>query len=187
MKKYQIIYADPPWRYGGRSKMFNDPKRQNIEEIYNTLHDNELKLLPINKITDDNCILFLWVTSPHLKECIEVGESWGFKYVTVGFVWHKRCARLGNYTMSGCELCIILKKGRIPQHKLKGKGVKQFYEERVIRHSQKPDEFRKRIEQLFPKSNRIELFARQKTEGWDVWGNEVESDIDLSITNSVNK
>jgi len=179
MKKYEIIYADPPWKYGGRSSKFNDKKRQNIEEIYNTMSDSELINLRVKDISAEDCILFLWVVSPHLKECIQIGESWGFKYITVGFVWHKRYARLGNYTMSGCELCLIFKKGKIPNGKIKGKGIKQFIEAKSEKHSKKPDEVRRRIEELFPKSNRIELFARQETKGWDVWGNEIKSDIDL--------
>jgi len=179
-KKYQIIYADPPWRYGGRT--YNDPdKRKPLEEYYQTMSDDELKKLDIEKITDDNCLLFLWVVSPHLKECIETAESWGFKYITVAFVWHKKSALLGNYTMSGCEMCLLFKKGKIPEGKIKGigNGVKQFYEESRTKHSKKPNEIRNRIKKLFPLSNRIELFAREKTEGWDIWGNEVESNITI--------
>jgi len=180
MKKYQIIYADPPWRYGGRTD--NDPlKRKPLEQYYPTMSDDEIKSLPIQDIAEDNCILFLWVVSSHLKQCIEVGEFWGFKYITVGFVWHKNRALLGNYTMSGCEMCLIFKKGKIPEGKLKGKGngIKQFYEGYAINHSKKPDEIRYRIEKLFPKCKRIELFARNYNLSWDVWGNEVESDIEL--------
>ena len=178
MKKYQIIYADPPWRYGGRT-YDNPEKRKPIEEYYPTMAFEQIAKLPVSNIADSNCLLFLWVVNSKLKECIWVGEQWGFKYITVAFVWHKRIALLGNYTMSGCDMCLLFKKGKIPQGKLKGKGIKQFYEEIVSRHSKKPNEFRKRTELLFPESKRIELFARQKTEGWDVWGNEVESDIDL--------
>ena len=181
MKKYQIIYADPPWRYGGRSKLKNDPHHKNLEEVYSTMGFDKLKTLPVERITDENCLLFLWVVSPEIKKCIEVAESWGFKYITVAFVWHHKMALLGNYTMAGCELCLLFKKGKIPFGKLKGKGngVKQFLEESKEYASKKPDEVRNRIKKLFPLSKRIELFARQKAEGWDVWGNEVESDIDL--------
>ena len=178
MKKYQIIYADPPWRYGGRT-YDNPEKRKPIEEYYPTMTFEQLKKLYVYGITDKNSLLFLWVVNSKLKECISVGEHWGFKYITIAFIWHKCIALLGNYTMSGCDICLLFKKGKIPQGKLKGRGIKQFYEEKVLRHSQKPNEIRRRIELLFPESNRIELFAREKTEGWDVWGNEVESDITL--------
>jgi len=126
----------------------------------------------------------MWVVSPHLKNCIKVAESWGFKYITIAFVWHKKRARLGNYTMSGCELCLLFKKGKIPEGKIKGKGngIKQFLEESATIHSKKPDEIRNRIKRLFPISNRIELFAREKTEGWDSIGNDIDGkDIKESI------
>ncbi len=174
IKKYQIIYVDPPWRYGGRSK--NDPKRVPLEKSYPTMTIDELKELNVEKIASKNCLLFLWIVSPYLKRCIEVGEAWGFKYITIAFVWHHKMALLGNYTMAGCELCLLFKKGKIPTGKIRGKGrgVKQFYEESKIRASQKPDEIRDRIKRLFPKSNRIELFARKRIEEWDAWGNEVK-------------
>src|SRR3990167_4851428 len=179
MKKYQIIYAAPPWKYGGRSK--NDLWHKSLEEYYPTQDLKWLKNLSVSSISDKNCLLFLWVVSPHLKRCIEVGESWGFKYITIAFVWHHRMALLGNYTMAGCEICLLFKKGKIPEGKLKGKGngVKQFLEEKKEYASKKPNEVRTRIKKLFPNSKCIELFARQETEGWDVWGNEVESDIEL--------
>ena len=179
-KKYQIIYADPPWRYGGRSPV-GTLKREPIESLYGTMSDNALIRIDVPSIAARDCLLFLWVVSPHLKECISVAEGWEFKYITVAFVWHKKVALLGNYTMAGTEMCLLFKKGKIPDGKIRGhgNGVKQFWEERPVRASQKPDEIRDRIKRLFPKSNRIELFARQKNEGWDVWGNEVESDIKL--------
>ena len=180
MKKYQIIYADPPWRYGGRT--YNNPeKRKPLEEYYLTMSFQEIEALNVDFITDKNCLLFLWVVSSKLKECIAVGEKWGFQYITVAFVWHKKRALLGNYTMAGCELCLLFKKGKIPEGKIKGQknGVKQFYEELSVKHSKKPDEIRNRINKLFPNSNKIELFAREKVEGWDAWGNEVKSDIKL--------
>jgi len=180
MKKYQIIYTDPPWRYGGRS-YDNPEKRKPLEEYYPTMPDGNLVKLNVRKIADEDCLLFLWVVSSYLQECISVAENWGFKYITVAFVWHKKRALLGNYTMAGCELCLLFKRGKIPKGKIKGigNGIKQFYEEFSVKHSRKPNEIRNRIKKLFPISNRIELFAREKTEGWDVWGNEVESDINL--------
>jgi N6-adenosine-specific RNA methylase IME4 len=180
--KYQIIYADPPWKYGGRSK--NDLKRKSLEEFHPTLSFEELNCLEVQNITAKDCLLFLWVVSPEIKKCIKVGESWGFKYITIAFVWHQKIALLGNYTMAGCQLCLLFRKGKIPKGKLKGKGngVKQFYEETITRTSQKPNEIRNRIKKLFPKSKRIEFFARQKTEGWDTIGYEVDGkDIRISL------
>lgn len=182
MKKYQIIYADPPWRYGGRS--LDDKKREPLEKFYPTMKLQDIKKIRINEICDENCLLFLWIVSPNLKKCIELGEAWGFKYITIAFVWHKKRALLGNYTMPGCELCLLFRKGKIPLGKIKGKGngVKQFYEEFSEKHSRKPNEIRNRIEKLFPISNRIELFAREKVEGWDCIGNGIDGkDIKQSL------
>lgn len=184
--KYQIIYADPPWRYGGRSSIKNDAHHRNLEELYSTMSFDDLKLLPINSISDNDCLLFMWVVSPEIKNCIEVGESWGFKYITIAFVWHHKMALLGNYTMAGCELCLLFKKGKIPKGKLKGKGngVKQFLEEKKEYASKKPNEIRDRIKKLFPLSKRIELFGRQKTEGWTSIGYDIDR---VDIKESLNK
>lgn len=189
-KKYQIIYADPPWRYGSKSKV-NDyqgnaehKKHNKLECAYNTMSVNEIKGLPINNIIDENCACFLWVTDSHLKEGIEIIESWGFKYKTVAFVWVKKTNRGNTYfniapwTIKSCEICLLGTKGRMIQHK-QSTNIKQLIEATRGKHSQKPIEARGRIEKLFGDLPRIELFARQKTEGWDVWGNEVESDIEL--------
>ena len=97
----------------------------------------------------------------------------GFRYIKIGFVWHKRRANCGNYTMSGCEFCLIFKKSRIPADRVRNPGQKQFYEERSTKHSKKPLEIAERIRKMFPISKRIELFARDEKEGWDCWGNEV--------------
>jgi len=173
--KYQIIYADPPWKYGGSGGSKWSPAK----EYYPVLSFDELKKLPIEKLADDNCLLFLWVVAPELKKCIEVGESWGFKYITMGFVWYKERANVGNYTMSQCEFCLIFKKGKIPADRVRNPGTKSFFSQKIGKHSEKPDEFRKRIKQMYPKSKCIELFARQKVDGWDSWGNEVPNDIEI--------
>lgn len=86
-KKYQIIYADPPWQYSnfkGKGTAYGD-----VLAHYNTLSLEELKNLPIQSISDENCLLFMWATYPNLKEGLELLESWGFKYKTVAFTWVK--------------------------------------------------------------------------------------------------
>lgn len=173
--KYDIIYADPPWRYGGSGGTKWNP----ASHYYQTMSFEEIKKLNVKEIAADDCLLFLWVVSPMLNECIKVGESWGFKYITVAFVWYKQRANVGNYTMSSCELCLLFKKGKIPSGRVRNPGQKQFISEPVSVHSKKPMEARVRIMKMFPSSKRIELFARESYEGWDCWGNEVESDIEL--------
>lgn len=169
--KYSIIYADPPWKYGGTG----GTKWLPAKEYYPVMSFEELKLMgnDIKNISNDDCLLFMWVVSPELPKCIEVGESWGFKFITVAFVWYKERANVGNYTMSSCELCLLFKKGKIPSDRVRNPGVKQFYSEPVIKHSKKPDEFRNRINTMFPKSKKIELFARDTYANWDCFGNEL--------------
>jgi N6-adenosine-specific RNA methylase IME4 len=130
-----------------------------------------------------DCILFLWAVNPQLKEAIDVMESWGFKYKTVAFCWIKQTsngnpvANLGRWTMGGMELCLLGTRGKPQRFK---KNIKQLIFAERTRHSEKPAEVRDRILEVMRDVPRLELFARQKTEGWDVRGNEVESDIELS-------
>ena len=178
-KKYQIIYADPPWQYKSKECLAKKSiLNGSLNTHYNTLTIEDIKKLPISTIADKDSLLFLWVVSPMLDDCIEVLKTWGFKYSTIAFIWYKQKTNPGSYTMSECEICLVGKKGKIPENRGE-RNIRQFLSEARGKHSQKPDEIRKRIEKMFPAHNKIELFARQKTEGWDVWGNEVENDIKL--------
>ena len=115
-------------------------------------------------------------------------EQWGFTYKTVAFVWVKQNKKadnlfwgMGHWTRSNAELCILATKGN---PKRLSASVHQVIMSHIEKHSKKPDETRKRIVELVGDLPRVELFARQKTDGWDVWGNEVESDITITeVTN----
>ena len=182
MKKYNIIYADPPWSY--KDKRDKHPRMcGGATSHYNTMSLERIKSLPIKDLAEKNCMLFLWVTFPNLQEGLDVIKAWGFKYKTLGFSWIKTNKNngkpffgIGYYTKSNCEVCLI---------GVKGKPIKVSNSVSSVvisprqEHSKKPDEIRDKIVELCGDVPRIELFARQKTEGWDVWGNEVESDIDL--------
>jgi len=180
MEKYDIIYADPPWLYKcGKNHLARKSMINGKDDIhYNSMTVNEMKKIDMSKISEDNCLLFLWVTSPFLEIGIDLMKGWGFSYSTIGFIWYKGRANPGSYTLSECEICIIGKKGKIPTPRGSRKE-RQFLNEKRTEHSKKPDEIRNRIDKMFPKQNKIELFARNKWEGWDVFGNEVESDIQL--------
>lgn len=176
--KYQIIYADPAWSYNDKGC------NGSAEKHYPTMSIQKICALPVKYISDDDCVLFLWVTGPFLLDAKKVIRAWGFKYKTVGFVWVKRNKRSiwtwfwggGHYTRANAEFCLLATKGKI---KRISASVHQIIESPIQVHSKKPNETRKRIIKLLGDLPRIELFARKKYPGWDVWGNEVNSDIKL--------
>lgn len=170
-KKFEIIYADPPWDYKGQTQ-HNGEKGQSTGGAishYSTVHLNDLKELDVPSISADNCLLFMWATNPHLDQAIELGKAWGFKYATVGFVWNKMKTNPGYYTLSQCELCLIFKKGKIPVPRGL-RNVRQYVEHKREEHSKKPDSVREAISTMFPNSSTIELFASKKIKSMDFWG-----------------
>lgn len=171
-KTYDIIYADPPWDYNNKLQFDKKDNESSAKRKYDTVKLADLKLLNVESITKENCLLFLWTTNPHLEQCLLLGKSWGFEYKTVAFVWNKKIHNPGNYTLSYCELCLVFKKGKIPSDR-GSRNEKQLVESKRTKHSEKPQEVRNSIERMFPAAERIELFARNKFDGWDVWGNEV--------------
>jgi N6-adenosine-specific RNA methylase IME4 len=179
-KKYQIIYADPPWQYGNRQYQDNSRPFEKLEENqYQTMSINDLNKLPVEDITEKDSICFMWVTDSHLKEGIELLENWGFKYKTVAFVWLKKyksgnlCVNFAPWTLKSTELCLLGIKGYMTKNK-KSNNVRQLVEAIRGRHSEKPQEVRDRIVNMFGDIPKIELFAREKTEGWDVIGNDID-------------
>ncbi len=176
-KRYQIIYADPPWDYGN-TKNHNGHFWGIADRHYAVMKLSEIKSLPVASIAADNCYLFIWVTSPFLQKGFEVIESWGFKYATVGFVWVKttndqttvRGDGLGKYSISNAEYCLIARRGKYWRE---ARNVKQIIMAPKTRHSEKPSCTRDRIIELCGNRSRIELFARQSCKGWDSWGLEV--------------
>jgi len=176
-KKYNIIYADPPWQYA-RSKV-----QGAAEKHYRTMSVDDICQLPIAEICGKDCILFMWATFPQLKEALQVIKAWGFNYKSVAFVWLKQNKSgigwfygLGFWTRGNAEICLLATKG---QPKRKSAKVHQFIISPLRGHSQKPDEARDKIVELVGDLPRVELFAREKADGWDTWGNEVECDIVL--------
>lgn len=184
LKKYDIIYADPPWDYGGKLQFDKSSKcRDEIDPSkkifissasfkYPTLKLAELKKLQVNNIANDDCLLFMWTSSPHLRYALELGEYWGFEYRTVAFIWDKMSHNPGKYTMSNCEICLVLKKGKIPQPR-GARNIQQLVKSPRLEHSIKPNIIRDNITAMFPTQAKIELFARQETIGWDTWGLDV--------------
>jgi len=171
-KKYQIIYADPPWEYkesGSGTRV--------VKAHYNTMNIGDICKLPIKNICDDNCILFLWVTFPRLLEGIKTIDAWGFRYYGLGFNWIKLNKKsdtlfwgMGYYTRQNPEICLIGVKDN--RFKPLVRNVHSVIMAAIEEHSKKPNIIRDYIVKIIGDLPRIELFARHKTKGWDTWGNE---------------
>ena len=182
-KKYNIIYADPPFSYHlERSKNIENFERGDFLEgtqgtrgsaknHYGTMTLEDICNLPVQQIADKNCYLFLWASSPTLKEALQIIDRWGFNYKTIAFVWSKtnREMGLGHYTRPNHEFVLLGRKGALER---KSNKVKQWIKTPATSHSKKPNEVRNRIIQLVGDLPRIELFSRTKVYGWDVWGND---------------
>ncbi|MBQ6979591.1 MAG: adenine methyltransferase [Clostridia bacterium] len=174
-KRYDVIYADPPWRFLTYSEK---GKGRSAERHYPTMAREEIKALPVKRISAKDSVLFLWVTAPCLIEGLELIKAWGFTYKTVAFTWVKQNKRndkpfmgLGYYTRANAEYCLIATKGKVLTRK--SRSVSSVIISHIERHSKKPDEVRKRIVELYGDRPRIELFARDIADGWDCFGNEV--------------
>ena len=171
-KTYKIIYADPPYYF----KMYSK-KGDNRSPKYNCMTIKDICNLDVKKLADKDCILFIWVIDPFLDKAFEIINKWGFKYKTVAFTWIKENKKsdgyftgLGYWTRANPEQCLLATKGN---PKRISKAVRQLIISKRQEHSKKPDEIRDRIVELCGDLPRIELFARQKVQGWDSWGNEV--------------
>lgn len=177
IRKFEIIYADPPWRYE-QSRL-----KGAAEGHYNTMADLDIYSLPIAELASKDCVLFIWATFPKLPEALRTINEWGFKYKSVAFVWLKQNKKalswfygLGFWTRGNAEICLLATKGH---PKRQSASVHQFIISPVEAHSKKPDIARDKILELMGDLPRVELFARNVAEGWDVWGNEVVSTITL--------
>lgn len=173
-KKYDIIYADPPWSYNDKMSGHSF----SLDHEYETQDINWIKSLPVQDLSQKDCVLFLWAVSPQLQEGLDTIKAWGFKYKTIAFCWSKKTktgksvSNLGRWTMGNVELCLLATKGS-PNKWREDKTIKQLVEAERTIHSKKPEEVRNRIEKMLGERSRIELFARCRFSGWDCWGNEV--------------
>lgn len=166
--KFGVIYADPPWKFnnkntggGMKSGAFNKYAVMDIEKI---------KSLPIKDLADDDCVLFMWWVASMPQEALDVVKSWGFTIKTMsGFNWIKKTSGgkpffgMGTWTRAGSELCLIATKGKPTRFSASVRSVNEF---KILSHSSKPSEFRRMIDEMVIGVNKIELFSRDKTEGW---------------------
>jgi N6-adenosine-specific RNA methylase IME4 len=173
-KKYQIIYADPPW---GSNTQFGRDKKKGKDQHYPLMSAGAIRNLPVKNIADENCVLFLWVVDTQLQDGLDTIKSWGFTFKTVGFTWVKETKHgkehfgVGRWTRKNPEMCLLATKGN---PKRINAGVRQLQRHKVREHSRKPDEIRDEVICLCGDLPRIELFARQKTEGWDAAGFDID-------------
>ena len=173
-KKYGVIYADPPWLFKTRSDKGKD---RSPEKHYPVLSIADICNLPVSDIAKPDSVLLMWVCDPMLDQAFKVIDAWGFKYKTVGFTWAKTNRKklgfftgLGYWTRGNPEMCLLATKGK---PKRVSKSVAQLVIDERREHSRKPDRIRHDIVNLCGDLSRIELFARQKFDGWDAWGNEI--------------
>ena len=173
-KKYNIIYADPPWQFSA----WSNKAQKHVSKQYRTMTIQEIKELPVNELSAENAVLLMWATFPNLPLALDAIKAWGFTYKTCAFTWLKQNKKssslfwgMGYYTRSNAEVCLLATKGK-PLPRM-SHSVHSAIVSPVEQHSKKPNEARSRIVKLFGDLPRIELFARQHAEGWDCWGNEV--------------
>ena len=180
-KKYNIVYADPPWSY---SENWGNGA---VKHHYPTMRIGDILTLPVMEIADSDCHLYLWVTNPFIREGLDVCAAWGFQYKQL-VTWIKTYKTgdpimgLGYYFRVCTEHCILGVKGKLPRI---NKGIKNIIKTTIDieneqafhslqgNHSEKPSEFRDMIISHSGDLPRIELFARHSVNGWDSWGNEI--------------
>lgn len=195
-QKYSLILADPAWSYrqGGRGAARNH---------YPTMKLADIQALPVASITADDAVLFVWGTWPNLEFAIPTMNRWGFEFKTLGFLWVKHYGKSGKpfwgggfWSRSNSEFCLLGVRGNPKRISASVHQLVETWDERddlVLRapideHSAKPPEVRNRIVQLVGDLPRIELFARERADGWHVWGNDPalgDSDVDFSIDANV--
>lgn len=179
-KKYQVIYADPAWKFDSKElQKYKGERFRSLGEVYSNSDSKEFEKIPIWDIADTDCALFMWTTDAHLQEALDLIKSWKFKYITIAFIWKKitkngkNIATLGAWTMKNCEICLFATKGAMLKYK-KSNNIQQLIEAERTNHSKKPNIFADKIVELFGDLPRIELFARDIKQGWDAWGNEIK-------------
>ena len=176
-KKYDVIYCDPPWKYA--TDMHNTKASTGgAHDQYPCMPVEDIMALPVKDIAAKDCCLFMWFGSPLLIDALRVGNAWGFRYVTIAYVWEKQITNPGHHTMSSCEMVLLFKNGKTPKGKASN-NERQFWSIKRGVHSAKPLQIKDSIARMYPTHAKIELFARrlglfaEVDDGWDYWGNQV--------------
>lgn len=195
MKKYKIIYADPPWiQKAGRKldkyKLIDGKQVWNSDQVktedlpYSTMTVEEIAAIPVIDIVDNDAFLFMWVTNKYLLKAEKVIKAWGFEYVAC-ITWRKKRmgGGLGGVVRISSEYLLFCRRGNlkaignIPESVIE---AKRPYVNGYPCHSKKPEIFAEMIESVSPAGKRLEMFARNPRNGWDVFGDEVEGSIEIT-------
>ena len=161
---YGVILTDPPWHFRTWSS-----KGAGRSPVYDTMTFEQLAELPVAASAAPDCALFMWAVDSHLQTAFDLIEAWGFTYKTIGFIWVKPSIGMGYWTRKQAEICLLGTRGK---PKRLNAGISQVIKAPRREHSRKPDETYRCIEELVA-GPYLEMFARQKRDGWASWGNEV--------------
>lgn len=164
--RFHVLYCDPPWEYEHVKT-----ENRSIENHYPTMPLKAIQEIPVHKISMDDSVLFLWATSPKLKEAMSVIDAWGFNYRTCA-VWDKEVMGMGYYFRQQHEMLFVATKGSLPVP-LPSVRQSSVIRSRRGKHSEKPEVVYKIIESMYPTISKVELFSRVERSGWSSWGNEV--------------
>lgn len=174
-KKYQIIYADPPWKQskGGKKAVRANSSGKELDYHTCSLSEIEQHIAEAVANTDDNSVMFLWTIDKYLFEAQEIAERLGYK-LHARMIWDKVTGIPAAFTVRyGHEYLLYLYKDKLLPVATKERGkIHTVFREQVKKHSQKPEIAYQIIERLYPNASKIEMYARNTREGWDCWGNE---------------
>ena len=181
MGDYNVVLADPPWKYHDSVKSHKNengtyarPEGYRSLDHYPSMTLDEMAEIPVRDMCADECVLYMWTTGPNLDVAIELGRCWGFEYKQVAFVWDKVNPVCGNYTITQCEFVLVFrpKRGKLP--KRAKTNARQHFSEKKRQHSRKPEYVQDMLDAMYPDARKLELFARRSRYGWGVWGNETD-------------
>jgi N6-adenosine-specific RNA methylase IME4 len=179
---FDVILADPPWQYANR--VARKPHKRTkfgggVSTQYPTMAVDDICAMPVKGVAAPSALLFLWTTWPHLESGLRVMNAWGFDYVTIGLIWVKTYPSgelffgPGYYAKSNTEPCLLGRRGRSMKPAVD--TVSSVIVSPVREHSRKPEAARHRIQQMYPTARKVELFARESSDGWEVFGNQVDA------------
>lgn len=183
MSKYTLIYADPPWIY--RDKAADGNRGASFK--YPVMNFNDICRIQVWDLATESCLLAMWWVPTQPVEALKVMEAWGFRLMTMkGLTWHKTNKHKGNsaigmghMTRANSEDCLFAVKGKLPPRI--DASICQHFSAARRGNSEKPDEAREMLVRLLGDVPRIELFSRSSSHGFDVWGNQCDSDVDMRL------